>query len=100
MIFRKPDFVQYKPNAGGKASFTRDYNSMFFWKNAMNAIRHEPLIKFNYFEVPNGTTDAIPRYMDWPQDMQFADNTQDSGEIEICWVSGDAFYDNLDRKLD
>ncbi|MCP4294029.1 MAG: hypothetical protein GY786_00280, partial [Proteobacteria bacterium] len=59
----------------------------------------EPVIRLNYFEVPNGTTDTIPRYLDWPQGTQFADNTQGSGEIEI-WVSGDAFYDNLDRKLD
>ena len=93
------DFSITKPNAGGKASFNRGYVSKFFWKNAVNALRYEPLIRFHYFEVPYGTTDTIPYYLDWPQGTWFADNTTGAGEIQV-FVSGDAFYENLDRRLD
>jgi len=93
------DFSITKPNAGGKASFLRGYSSKFFWKNAVNAIRYEPLIRFNYYEVPNGTTDTIPKFLDWYQGTQFADNTSGYGDIEI-YVSGDGFYETLDRRLD
>lgn len=93
------DFSIIRPNAGGKASFNRGYNSKFSWKNGVNAIRYEPNVRFHYFEVPNGTTDTIPKYLDWPQGTQYANNSQGSGEIEI-YLSGDAFYDNLDRALD
>jgi hypothetical protein len=93
------DFFITKPNAGGKASFNRGYASKFFWKNAVNAMRYEPLIRFQYFEVPYGTTDTIPKYLDWPQGTWFADNTTGVGEIQV-FVSGDAFYENLDRRLD
>jgi hypothetical protein len=93
------DFSIVRPNAGGKASFNRGYTAKFSWKNAVNAARYEPNVRFNYFEVPYGTTDTIPKYIDWPQGTQFANNTQGSGEVEI-FLSGDAFYDNLDRKLD
>ena len=93
------DFNITKPLAGGKASFTRGYTSKFYWKNAVNALRYEPLIRFHYYEVPFGTTDTIPYYLDWPQGTHFADNTSGVGEIKIV-VNGDSFYENLDRKLD
>ena len=93
------NFSITKPNAGGKASFNRGYTSKLYWKNAVNALRYEPLIRFYYYEVPIGTTDTIPCYLDWPQGTQFADNSSGVGEVQI-FVTGDAFYDNLDRKLD
>ncbi len=93
------DFSILRPYAGGKATFNPGYTTKFSWKSAENGMRYEPLIRFNYFEVPNGTTDTIPKFMLWPQGTQFATNSSGSEELEI-YVSGDAFYENLDRKLD
>jgi len=93
------DFSILRPNAGGKATFNRDYTSKFSWGSAENGMRYEPLIRFNYFEVPNGTTDTIPKFMPWPQGTQFATNLTGSEEFEI-FVSGDAFYEMLTNKLD
>jgi hypothetical protein len=93
------DFSIIRPNAGGKATFNKGYTSKFSWKYAVDGQRYEPQIRFNYYEVPVGTTDTIPKYLLWPQGTQFADNLTGSGEFEI-FVSGDAFYENLERKLD
>jgi len=92
-------FSIIRPNAGGKATFNRGYTTKFSWKYAENGKRYEPLIRFNYFEVPYGTTDTIPKYMNWPQGTQFATNLDGSGEFEI-YVSGDAFYEMLESNLD
>ena len=93
------DFSILKPMAGSKASFMRGYTSKFYWKNAVNAARYEPMIRFHYYEVPYGTTDTIPKYMDWSQGTQFADNSSGIGEINI-YVNGDSFYQTLEQKLD
>jgi hypothetical protein len=93
------DFSILKPMAGSKASFMRGYTSKFYWKNAVNAARYESVIRFHYFEVPYGTTDTIPKYFDWSQGTQYADNYNGIGEINI-YVNGDGFYQTLEHKLD
>lgn len=93
------DFSFVKPNAGSKANFNVGYSSKFSWKNAVNAMRYEPVIRFHYYEVPLGTTDTIPKYLDWAQSIQYAVNTSGYGEVEIS-VSGDAFYTVVASKIE
>lgn len=93
------DFSFIKPNAGSKANFNPGYFSKFSWNNGVNAIRYEPLIRFNYFEVPYGTQDTIPKSVEWYQSTQYADDASGYGEIEIS-VSGDAFYTVVASKIE
>ncbi len=91
------DFNFVKPNAGSKANFNVGYSSKFSWRNAENAMRYEPMIRFHYFEVPLGTTDTIPKYFDWAQSTQY--NVPGFDEVEIS-VSGDAFYTVAASKIE
>jgi len=92
------DFSFVKPNAGSKANFNPGYSSVLSWKNGVNAMRYEPLIRFHYYEVPYGTTDTIPKYIEWYQTTQYAANTTGYGQVEIS-VSGDAFYTVVASKI-
>jgi len=95
------DFNFVRPNAGSKANFNPGYFSKFSWQKNYddNAMRYEPLIRFNYYEVPFGTQDTIPKYVDWYQSTQYAPNLTASSEIEIS-VSGDAFYTVVASKIE
>ncbi len=93
------DFSFTKPNAGSKAHFNPGYFSKFSWNNAVNAIRYEPMIRFNYFEVPYGTQDTIPKFVEWYQSTQYAIDASGYGETEIS-ISGDAFYTVVASKIE
>lgn len=93
------NFTIEKPNAGGKANFNPDPEALptkFSWKNGVNAMRYEPLLRFYYFEVPIGTTDTIPKFVDWNQATQTATS---AAEVEI-FVNGSAFYTVIASKIE
>lgn len=91
-------FVISKPPSGGKATFLRDFTTEFTWGNAVNAKRYEPVLRFHYFEVPSGTTDTIPKYIDWALPSQFADDISGNGSQEID-ISNNGFYDFIKNNV-
>jgi len=93
------DFSITRPNSGSKATFRPGLSSDFNWKNAVNAIRYEPVIRFHYYELAFGSTDTIPKYFDWNQSTQYAENTSGNGEVTLS-VNNDAFYNVVANKID
>lgn len=86
------NFAITNPPGGGKATFLRDYTTAFEWGNAVNAIRYEPALRFHYYEIPNGTTDTIRKYIDWALPSQFADDISGNGS-QAMEISNNGFYD-------
>lgn len=92
------DFNISQPPSGGKATFRRDFTSKFSWGNAEYGKRYEPMIRFYYFEVPTGSSDTIPKYIDWALPTQFADDISGEGAQEID-VSNNGFYDFIQNNV-
>lgn len=87
-----------KPPAGGRLTLFRGFNTPFAWANGVNARRYEPLIRFHYFEVPSGSQDTIPKYLDYVLTTVNSDNLNGTGDIEVSF-SNDAFYSFIQNKL-
>lgn len=92
------DFHISQPPSGGKATFRRDFTTMFSWGNAQYAKRYEPVIRFHYYEVPAGTIDTVTRYIDWVLPTQNADDITGNGNQEID-VSNNGFYDFIKNNV-
>ncbi|MBE0639531.1 MAG: DUF4249 family protein [Bacteroidales bacterium] len=92
------NFIIKKPVAGGRLTLFRGFNTAFGWTNGVNARRYEPQVRFHFWEVPAGTQDTIPRYIDWALTTVNSNNLQGEGEIEISF-SNDGFYDFVKSKL-
>ncbi len=86
------EFNISKPPLGGKATFRRDFTTDFTWGNTVNGKRYEPAIRFHYFEVSNGNSDTIEKYIDWTLPTQFADDVSGAGSQAID-ISNNGFYD-------
>lgn len=92
------EFTISKPPAGGKAVFRREFTTEFTWSNTVNAKRYEPILRFNYFEVYNGSNDTIAKYVDWDLPTQFADDISGSGSQAIE-ISNNGFYDFIKNSI-
>ncbi|MCF8366824.1 MAG: hypothetical protein K9H16_13635 [Bacteroidales bacterium] len=92
------EFTISKPPEGGKATFLRDFTTELTWRNAINAKRYEPVLRFHYFEVATGATDTIPKYIDWALPSQFADDISGEGSQEIE-ISNNGFYDFIQNNV-
>ncbi len=90
------EFTISKPPSGGKASFKRDFTTPFEWRNADNAMRYEPKIRFHYFEVHAG--DTLAKYIDWSLPTQFAENYGGQNGPEMD-VSNNGFYDFIANNI-
>jgi hypothetical protein len=80
------------PSAG--AAFVRiNYGNDYAveWTSATNGKRYETVIRFNFRELFLGTTDTIPRYIDWFLGTNKSAN-DDGGETLEQPYLGDAFY--------
>lgn len=86
------DFLISQPPGGGKANFRRNFTTLFKWYNPINAKRFEPRIRFHYYEVASGSSDTIPKFIDWALPTQFADDISGEGFQDID-VSNNGFYD-------
>jgi hypothetical protein len=86
------NFVIKKPVAGGRLTLFRNFNTAFGWTNGVNARRYEPRVRFHYWEIPLGTQDTIPKYLDWALSSVKSNNLAGEGEIEISF-SNDGFYE-------
>jgi len=91
------EFAITKPQ-GGKPNFRREFTTEFTWKNDENAKRYEPALRFNYFEVPNGTTDTIAKYIDYVLPSQFEDDISGEGSLSIE-ISNNGFYDFIKNNV-
>ena len=83
------DFIIREPKI--TASFRSGFTSPFSWDVADNGARYEPTIRFNYAEIPAGTTDTSWLYIDWVQGVQYAEQATAGNKIEMD-VLGDAFF--------
>lgn len=86
------NFVIKKPVAGGRLTLFRGFNTAYGWTNGVNARRYEPRLRFHFWEIPTGTQDTIPRYIDWMLSSVKSNNLLGEGEIEISF-SNDGFYE-------
>jgi hypothetical protein len=91
------DFLISRPPGGGKATFRRNFTTLFKWYNPINAKRFEPKIRFHYYEIASGSSDTIPKFIDWALPAQFADNIGE-GFQEID-VSNNGFYDFIQNNV-
>jgi hypothetical protein len=92
------EFTISQPPSGGRATFRREFTSPFAWKNAVNAKRYEPVLRFHYFEVVNGNNDTIPKYIDWALPSKFADDVSGTGLQEID-INNNGFYEVIKNKV-
>jgi hypothetical protein len=92
------DFFILKPVAGGRLTLFRGFSTSFEWRNGRNAKRYEPIVRFHYFEIPQNTSDTIPKYLDWVLSTVTSDNLEGSGESSISF-SNDGFYDFVNNRL-
>ena len=92
------DFNISQPPSGGKATFRREFTTLFSWGNAEYAKRYEPMIRFHYFELPAGSSDTIAKSIDWVLPTQFADDISGVGNQEID-VSNNGFYDFIQNNV-
>lgn len=92
------NFAIKKPVAGGRLTLFRDFSTAFGWTNGVNARRYEPVVRFHFWEVPTGTQDTIPRYIDFVLSSINSNNLEGQGEIEISF-SNDGFYEFIKNKL-
>ena len=91
-------FIVKKPPAGGKLTLFRGFNTPFAWANGVNARRYEPIIRFNYFEIPSGTKDTISKHLDYVLTTITSENLEGNGDAEVSF-SNDAFYDFIKNNL-
>lgn len=92
------DFSITKPPAGGKATFVPGFTTEFAWRNATNAKRYQPTIRFHYFEIPAGTADTVYKFIDWRLPVQFADDVSGIGSQSIT-VINDQFYSTINNSV-
>jgi hypothetical protein len=93
------DFLITKPLGGGKAAFAPGFTTEFTWRNAVNGKRYQPAIRFHYFELPAGTTDTIPRFIDWVLPVRFAEDISGTG-TQTMEVNNDGFYTFIDDNIE
>lgn len=92
------NFVVLRPVAGGRLTLFRGFTTSFAWRNGVNAKRYEPVVRFHYFEIPQGTTDTIPKHIDWVLSTVTANNLQGLGETDVSF-GNDAFYEFVNNRL-
>jgi hypothetical protein len=91
-------FLILKPVAGGRLTLFKGFSTTFEWRNGKNAKRYEPVIRFHYYEIPQNTSDTIPRYLDWVLSTVTSNNLEGAGESSISF-SNDGFYDFVNNRL-
>lgn len=91
-------FPVIKPPAGGRLTLFRGFNTPFSWKNGVNARLYEPIVRFHYFEIPQGSSDTIPRFIDLVLSKVTSNNLDGIGEMEVSF-SNDSFYEFIRFKL-
>jgi hypothetical protein len=93
------NFSISKPPSGGKATFIRNFSTEMEWNNAENAKRYEAYLRFNYAEVPSGTTDTVFKHIDWALGARFSETTTGSGTQSVD-ISNNGFYDFIAATID
>lgn len=92
------NYAVVKPVAGGRLTLFRGFSTPFEWTNGVNARRYEPQVRFHFWEVPTGTQDTIPKFIDWALSSVKSNNLDGLGEIEISF-SNDGFYEFVKNTL-
>jgi len=90
------DFQTYDITTPGFAKKIRIDNTVdpkpVIWNRKEEAPRYNVVIRFNYKELKEGSTDTIYRYFDWHRDIQKAV----AGEEVESYYTGNTFYVALD----
>lgn len=93
------NFIISRPVAGGRQTFFRGNATVIEWSNGINARRYEPLVRFHYIEVPQGSLDSLHKYLDYSLAAVSSDNLNGTGSSETLF-NNDGFYENLRVRLD
>lgn len=93
------NFIIERPFSGGKLNLTRGFSTSFIWRNGLNAKRYEPLIRFHYYEKPEGAAEYTPKYVDWKLATVTSSTIDGTGKSETGFTN-DAFYEFVNRSFE